>query len=115
MPHAAAPAQRLYFLDWIRIIAFLVLILYHTGMYYVSWDWHVKSADAGHAIEPLMILSAPWRLGENMQVGVLGQVGGHADNVPALIRQCRQGPPGSFLSNGHGRAIADECSRRYGP
>ena len=25
--------QRLYFLDWIRIIAFLVLILYHTGMY----------------------------------------------------------------------------------
>ncbi|KQQ40186.1 hypothetical protein ASF61_05225 [Duganella sp. Leaf126] len=55
--------QRLYFLDWIRIIAFLVLILYHTGMYYVTWDWHVKSPDAGHAIEPLMILSAPWRLG----------------------------------------------------
>ena len=55
--------QRLYFLDWIRIIAFLVLIFYHTGMYYVSWDWHVKSPDAGHAIEPLMILSAPWRLG----------------------------------------------------
>ena len=55
--------QRLYFLDWIRIIAFLVLILYHTGMYYVSWDWHVKSPAAGHAIEPLMIVSAPWRLG----------------------------------------------------
>jgi surface polysaccharide O-acyltransferase-like enzyme len=57
------PDQRLYFLDWIRIIAFLVLILYHTGMYYVTWDWHVKSPDASHAIEPLMILSAPWRLG----------------------------------------------------
>jgi peptidoglycan/LPS O-acetylase OafA/YrhL len=57
------PDHRLYFLDWIRIVAFLVLILYHTGMYYVTWDWHVKSPDAGHAIEPLMILSAPWRLG----------------------------------------------------
>jgi surface polysaccharide O-acyltransferase-like enzyme len=55
--------DRLYFLDWIRIVAFLVLILYHTGMYYVTWDWHVKSPDASHAIEPLMILSAPWRLG----------------------------------------------------
>lgn len=55
--------QRLYFLDWIRIFAFFVLILYHTGMYYVSWDWHVKSPDASHALEPLMILSSPWRLG----------------------------------------------------
>jgi surface polysaccharide O-acyltransferase-like enzyme len=55
--------QRLYFLDWIRIFAFFVLILYHTGMYYVTWDWHVKSPYASDAIEPLMILSSPWRLG----------------------------------------------------
>lgn len=55
--------NRLYFLDWIRICAFFLLILYHTGMYYVTWDWHVKSPDASHAIEPLMILSSPWRLG----------------------------------------------------
>jgi len=55
--------KRLYFLDWIRIFAFFLLILYHTGMYYVTWDWHVKSPDASHAIEPLMMLSSPWRLG----------------------------------------------------
>jgi surface polysaccharide O-acyltransferase-like enzyme len=55
--------NRLYFFDWIRIFAFFVLILYHTGMYYVSWDWHVKSPYASDAIEPLMILSSPWRLG----------------------------------------------------
>jgi glucan biosynthesis protein C len=55
--------NRLYFLDWIRILAFFVLILYHTGMYYVTWDWHVKSPHASSAIEPLMILTAPWRLG----------------------------------------------------
>ena len=54
--------SRLYFLDWVRIIAFLVLILYHVGMYYVSWDWHVKSPHASDAIEPLMLLSSPWRL-----------------------------------------------------
>lgn len=54
--------QRLFFLDWVRIIAFLLLILYHVGMYYVSWDWHVKSVAASTAIEPLMLLSSPWRL-----------------------------------------------------
>lgn len=53
---------RLYFLDWLRILAFFLLILYHTGMYYVSWDWHVKSPHAGGAIEPLMLLSSPWRM-----------------------------------------------------
>jgi hypothetical protein len=53
---------RLYFFDWVRILAFFVLILYHVGMYYVSWDWHVKSPFASSTIEPLMLLSSPWRL-----------------------------------------------------
>jgi glucan biosynthesis protein C len=56
-------SSRLYFLDWVRILAFMLLIVYHVGMYYVSWDWHVKSPNASDAIEPLMILSSPWRLG----------------------------------------------------
>lgn len=56
-------ATRLYFLDWVRIVAFFVLILYHVGMYYVSWDWHVKSPFAGAGPEPFMMLSSPWRLG----------------------------------------------------
>ncbi len=61
----AAPSagNRLVFLDWVRIIAFLLLILYHVGMYYVTWDWHVKSPHASDAIEPLMMLTSPWRLG----------------------------------------------------
>lgn len=49
-------------LDWIRIGAFMLLILYHVGMFYVTWDWHVKSPAASHAIEPLMFLTNPWRL-----------------------------------------------------
>jgi glucans biosynthesis protein C len=53
---------RRYDLDWIRIGAFLLLILYHVGMYYVTWDWHVKSPQASSTIEPLMLLVNPWRL-----------------------------------------------------
>ncbi|HEX2539667.1 MAG TPA: acyltransferase family protein [Caldimonas sp.] len=53
---------RLFFLDWLRIGAFALLVLYHVGMYYVTWDWHVKSAFASAALEPWMRLSSPWRL-----------------------------------------------------
>ncbi|MGD9982188.1 MAG: acyltransferase family protein [Hyphomonadaceae bacterium] len=54
--------DRRYDLDWLRIIAFGLLILYHCGMFYVTWDWHVKSSRASDAIEPLMMLTSPWRL-----------------------------------------------------
>ena len=54
--------ERLFFLDWVRILAFGLLVLYHVGMYYVSWDFHIKSPHASAAIEPLMRLSNPWRM-----------------------------------------------------
>jgi len=53
---------RRYDLDWVRICAFGLLIFYHVGMYYVTWDWHVKSPHAASTIEPLMLLTNPWRL-----------------------------------------------------
>ena len=53
---------RRYDLDWVRICAFGLLIFYHVGMYYVTWGWHVKSPYASHTIEPLMLLTNPWRL-----------------------------------------------------
>lgn len=59
-PHAS-PDRRLD-LDWLRIAAFGILIFYHVGMFYVTWDWHVKSSRASPAIEPLMMLVNPWRL-----------------------------------------------------
>ncbi|WP_296282933.1 acyltransferase family protein [Pseudoxanthomonas sp.] len=54
--------QRRHDLDWVRVCAFSLLVLYHVGMYYVTWDWHVKSPAASDALEPFMLLSSPWRL-----------------------------------------------------
>lgn len=59
----SASAHRLPFLDALRVLAFGLLVLYHVGMYYVTWDWHVKSPAASDALEPWMLLSAPWRMG----------------------------------------------------
>ncbi len=49
-------------LDWVRVLAFGLLVLYHVGMYYVTWEWHVDSPYATATLEPFMMLSSPWRL-----------------------------------------------------
>ncbi len=61
-PPPPPPTGRLVFLDWVRILAFGWLVLYHTGMLYVSWPFHVKSVHAGPGLEPWMMLSSPWRM-----------------------------------------------------
>jgi acyltransferase-like protein len=60
-PSDVAPVRRVD-LDWVRIAAFGLLILYHVGMFYVSWGWHIKSAHRITALEPLMLALNPWRL-----------------------------------------------------
>ncbi|NHK27794.1 acyltransferase family protein [Parvularcula flava] len=63
-PSTTAPdgSSRRYDLDWLRVIAFAILIFYHIGMFYVTWDWHVKSPHAGTAPEFIMQLVNAWRL-----------------------------------------------------
>ena len=76
--------QRLYFLDWLRICAFFLLVLYHVGMYYVTWGWHVKTAAPSDLIEPFMMLSSPWRMSLLFLIGgaaaacLLEKLGGRA-------------------------------------
>jgi glucans biosynthesis protein C len=103
--------ERRFDLDWVRIIAFMLLILYHVGMYYVTWDWHVKSPHASHAIEPLMQLTSPWRLSLLFLVsgvatayllarqGTVGFLGGRSSRllIPLLFGMLVIVPPQSYL------------------
>jgi hypothetical protein len=60
--YEGSEAARRIDLDWARIAAFGLLILYHVGMLYVSWGFHVKSDHRIPALEPLMLVLNPWRL-----------------------------------------------------
>ncbi|MFY0639054.1 MAG: acyltransferase family protein [Maricaulis maris] len=63
MTHPPQPgAGRQFGLDWLRIGVFILLIFYHTGMFFNTEGWHAKSLNANDAMEPFMWLSSPWRL-----------------------------------------------------
>ncbi len=50
-------------IDWLRSLAFILLIFYHIGMYYVAdWGWHVKSEYLSEKLQYLMLLVNPWRM-----------------------------------------------------
>ena len=49
-------------MDWLRIGAFALLILYHVGMYFVPWDWHVKIDPAIDWVAIPMYATNGWRL-----------------------------------------------------
>jgi glucans biosynthesis protein C len=54
--------NRQYFIDWIRVIAFGILIFYHSGMFFVSWGWHVKNNIIANGFKVWMEMVNPWRL-----------------------------------------------------
>jgi glucans biosynthesis protein C len=54
--------ERHYGMDWLRIGAFALLILYHIGMFFVPWPWHVKTAVPLDWVQFPMLASNAWRL-----------------------------------------------------
>ena len=62
MTYEKTKPERRVDLDWIRIIAFGLLIFYHVGMLFVPWDFHVKSVHILPGLQPLMLVLNPWRL-----------------------------------------------------
>ena len=54
--------ERHYGLDWLRIGAFGLLIFYHIGMFFVPWEWHVKTAQPLEWVELPMQATNAWRL-----------------------------------------------------
>jgi glucans biosynthesis protein C len=58
----ASPTQRRYDLDWIRVGAFGLLILYHVGLVYGVYDWHIHSAHTFEWMREAILVTNPWRL-----------------------------------------------------
>jgi glucan biosynthesis protein C len=54
--------QRFEFLDWLRVIAILLLLFFHTGMLFVGWGWHITNAETIPALQLPMDLAHRLRM-----------------------------------------------------
>nr|WP_306996898.1 acyltransferase family protein [Sphingopyxis sp. DBS4] len=87
--------KRHYGMDWLRIGAFALLILYHIGMFFVPWGWHVKTPQPMDWVEIPMLATNSWRL------PLLFLVSGYAS--AALF--AKLGAPGAFLRSRAARLL----------
>lgn len=56
------PSGRRNDLDWIRVAAFGLLILYHVALVYAPYDWHAHSVHTFAWLHEALLLTNPWRL-----------------------------------------------------
>jgi glucans biosynthesis protein C len=54
--------ERRYDIDWIRVLAFDILILYHVGMFFVPWGWHIKNNEIVEWMRWPMLFVNQWRI-----------------------------------------------------
>lgn len=55
-------AERLYFIDWVRVLAFGLLILFHSAMPFVNHGWEVKNSTTSEPLTRLIWWLHQWRL-----------------------------------------------------
>ena len=49
-------------LDWLRVIAFGLLILYHAGLAWTGWGWHLNSSETLPWLAEIMRFTNRWRI-----------------------------------------------------
>jgi glucans biosynthesis protein C len=55
--------ERRYDLDWLRVIAILLLLFFHSGMAFVAeWGWHLKNAETSPIFQEWMYFLSRWRM-----------------------------------------------------
>jgi glucan biosynthesis protein C len=58
------------FLDWLRAIAILLLLFFHTGMIFVGWGWHIENS------VPIAWLAWPMNIAHRLRMPLLFAISG---------------------------------------
>lgn len=55
--------ERQFYIDWVRILLILSVFLFHIGMIFNTWDWHIKNdRQFGGMLEGIMAFLHYWRM-----------------------------------------------------
>jgi glucans biosynthesis protein C len=55
-------SQRSHDLDWLRVLAFCILVPFHAGMMFNTWGFHIKNIETTRILDHIMIFQSQWRL-----------------------------------------------------
>jgi hypothetical protein len=55
-------SERRYYIDWVRVLAFLLLIFFHCAMPFVNYNWEIKNKETSAALTRLIWWMHQWRL-----------------------------------------------------
>jgi len=62
LPMLPQQQQREHYIDWIRVLAFTILIFFHCSMPFVSFNWEIKNDEHAVFLDRLIIWLHQWRL-----------------------------------------------------
>ena len=55
-------SERRFDLDWVRVITMLVVFVFHSGMFFVSWPWHLKNDQLSFPVEIFNSFADTWQM-----------------------------------------------------
>ncbi|MCE2613728.1 hypothetical protein LVD13_12155 [Flavobacteriaceae bacterium D16] len=54
--------KRLYYLDWLRVLAFGLLFVFHSWRPFDHLEWHIKNEDQHTVFDILTLFTHGWRM-----------------------------------------------------
>ena len=54
--------ERMYELDWLRVLAVSLVLFYHVGMIFVPWKFHIKNDETSTLLQYVMVWAHQWRM-----------------------------------------------------
>ncbi|PKL15242.1 MAG: acyltransferase, partial [Spirochaetae bacterium HGW-Spirochaetae-5] len=54
--------QRMYYIDWLRVIAFGLLFVFHSFRLFDTYSWHLKNAETSISINYIIEFMHSWRM-----------------------------------------------------
>ncbi len=82
-------STRRHDLDWLRLIAIIILLFFHTGMWFNTWGWHVKNNETTTSFQYWMIWSHYFRMPLLLFISGAGTFMALGKRTPAQFRRER--------------------------
>jgi len=51
---------RLYYIDWLRVLAMCIIFLFHNARLFDAWGWHIKNAEVSRIADVFIDFCNPW-------------------------------------------------------